>query len=65
MTTRPSLRTHATPGIRVFDVSSHRVYRVLDMTDEDRTALLRGRDGVRYRVSYGDLYRHYRCVQPY
>lgn len=64
MTTRPDLRQHAHPGVRIFDVHRHRVYRIADMHDEDRTAQITGR-GVRFTISYGDLYRHYRCVQPY
>lgn len=63
--TRPSLRDHVHPGIRVFNVHRRRVYRVHDMHDDDRSALLIGRDRTRYRVTYGDLVRDYVPVQPY
>jgi hypothetical protein len=62
--TRPELRRHIHPGTRIFDINHHRVYRIQDLHDEDRTALITGR-GTRFRVNYGDLLRNFRIVQPY
>lgn len=63
--TRPALKDHVCPGIRVFHVTRHRVYRILDLHDEDRTAVMRSPDGVRFTIPYGDLVREYRLVQPF
>lgn len=63
--TRPNLRDHVHPGVRVFHTTRHSVYRIIDLTDEDRSARLVARDGTRFRVGYGDLVRHYRLVQPF
>jgi hypothetical protein len=63
-TTRPRLRDHLHIGARVFNVHQLRVYRIAALYDEDRTAQIT-RDHGRYTVTYGDLYRHFRIVQPY
>lgn len=64
-TSRPELRKHAHPGVRVFHVTRHRVYRLTDLHDEDRTAQMRGPDGTRFSITYGELMRNYRLVQPF